>query len=125
VSGTGGGITNTLTVSLTVATTTTPGFTIKASPDAVKIAQGASGAITIATTAAKGFDSAIALSASGQPSGATVSFSPASIPAPGSGSSTMSISVSPSLPAGTYIITVSGTGGGITNTASVFLTVTN
>ena len=37
--------------------------------------------------------SAIALSASGQPTGVTVSFSPASIGAPGSGSATMNITV--------------------------------
>jgi hypothetical protein len=55
----------------------------------------------------------------------TVSFSPASIAAPGSGSSTMNITVASTAVAGTSTITVTGTGGALTRTATVTLTVTN
>ncbi len=124
VTGTGGGITHTATVTLTVTATGTPAFTISASPSAVSIAKGAAGSSTISTTISGGFNSAIALSASGQPSGVTVSLSPTSIAAPGSGSSTMTINVASTATAGTSTITVTGTGGGITHTATVTLTVT-
>jgi kumamolisin len=124
VTGTGGGITHTATVSLTVTATASPAFTISASPTSVSVVQGKSGTSTITTTVSGGFDSAIALSASGQPAGVTASFSPTSIAAPGSGTSTLTLAVASTTTAGTYTITVTGTGGGITHTATVSLTVT-
>ncbi|MFZ1135715.1 MAG: hypothetical protein WAN69_12245, partial [Candidatus Korobacteraceae bacterium] len=70
-----------------------------------------------------GFNNAITLSASGVPSGTTVSFSPNPIAAPGSGSSTMTIAVGTSTAPGTYTLTVTGSGGGTQHTATVILTV--
>ncbi len=105
--------------------TATPSFTISASPSSVSIAQGGSGSATVTTAVAGGFNSAISLSASGQPTGVTVGFSPASIAAPGAGTSSMSITVGSTTVAGTYTITVTGTGGGLTHTATVSLTVTS
>jgi kumamolisin len=120
VTGTGGGLTHTATVSLTVSA---PAFTIGASPASVSVAQGAKGTSTISTAVSGGFSSAIALSASGLPTGATAAFSPTSIAAPGSGSSTLTLTAGSSTPAGTYSVTVTGTGGGLTHTATVSLTV--
>jgi hypothetical protein len=122
VTGTGGGTTHTTSVVLTV---TTSGFSISASPTSTSITQGGSGNVTISTTVQGSFNSAVALSASGQPTGVTVAFNPTSIPAPGSGSSTMTITVASSTVAGTYPITVTGTGGGQTHTVTVTLTVTS
>ncbi len=122
VTGTGGGTTQTVTVTLSVAS---PDFTITASPTSETIVQGGSANVTISTTVAGGFNSAVALSASGQPSGVTVAFSPTSIAAPGSGSSTMTITVAASAATGTSTITVTGTGGGKTHTATVTLTVSS
>ncbi len=122
VKGTSGSTVETTTVSLTV-TGTSPNFTISASPTSISISPGNSGHSTITTTISGGFDSAIALSATGQPSRVTVSFSPSSIPAPGSGSSTMTITVNRRASAGTYPITVKGTGGGVNHTTTVTLTI--
>ncbi len=105
-------------------TSTSPAFSIFASPGSVSVVQGKSGTSTITTTASGGFDSAIGLTASGEPTGVTVSLSPTSIAAPGSGSSTLTMTVASTTVAGTYTITVTGTGGGITHTATVSLTVT-
>jgi subtilase family serine protease len=105
-------------------TSTSPVFAITASPAAVSVVQGSSGTSTITTTISGGFDSAIALTASGQPTGVTVSFSSATIAAPGSGSSTMMMAVAATTAVGTYTITVSGTGGGTTHAATVSLTLT-
>ena len=122
VTGTSGSIRETTTVSLTV-TGTSPNFTISASPTSLTIDPGNSGHSTITTTISGGFDSAVSLSASGQPSRVTVSFSPSSIPAPGSGSSTMTVTVNRRARAGTYPITVKGTGGGLNHTTTVTLTI--
>jgi subtilase family serine protease len=122
VTGTSGSTKETTTVSLTV-TGTSPNFTISASPTSLTISPGNSGHSTITTTVSGGFDSAIALSASGQPSRVTVSFSPSSIPAPGSGSSTMTVTVNRRARAGTYPITVTGSGGGVKHTTTVTLTI--
>ena len=101
----------------------TPDFTISASPGATTIVQGNAGTSTISTAVSGGFNAAIALAASGQPTGTTVAFSPTSIAAPGSGSSTMTITVGAGTATGTYTITVTGTGGGKTHTTTVSLTV--
>ena len=105
-------------------TSSSPNFTISASPTSVSVVQGSNGTSTITTAVLDPFDSAIALSATGQPTGVTVSFSPTSVAAPGSGSSTMTMAVASTTATGTYTITVTGTGGGITHTSTVALTVT-
>jgi len=125
VSGISGSTTETTSVSLTVTSTPTPAFTIAASPTSVSVVQGNSGNSTITTTVSGGFNSAIALSASGQPTGVTVSFNPTSIAAPGSGTSTMTMAVASTTATGTYTITVTGSGESITHTATVSLTVTS
>ena len=106
-------------------TTSSPNFTISASPTSVSVVQGNNGTSTITTAASGGFDSAIALSATGQPTGVTVTFNPTSIAAPGSGTSTMTMAVASTTATGTYTITVTGVGGGITQTTTVSLTVTS
>jgi len=105
-------------------TSSSPNFAISAAPGAVSVVQGGNGTSTITTAVSGGFNSAIALTASGQPAGVTVSFSPTSIAAPGSGSSTMTMAVASTTATGTYTITVIGTGGSTTHTATVSLTVT-
>src|SRR5262245_35320980 len=74
--------------------TQTPDFSLSASPTTVSVAQGGTRTTTISTTVSGGFNSAISLSASGLPSGVTAAFSPASIAAPGSGSSTLTFTAS-------------------------------
>jgi hypothetical protein len=122
VTATGGGKTHTTTVTLTV-TSNSPDFSIVASPTTVSIAQNAQGASTITTAVADGFSSAITLSASGQPSGVTVNFSTNPIPAPGSGTSTMTVVVGGQAAIGTYTITLEATGDSITHSATVTLEV--
>ncbi|MGA7414618.1 MAG: S53 family serine peptidase [Bryobacteraceae bacterium] len=123
VTGTGGGITHTATVTLTVTAQGAGAFTISVSPTSGTVRRRTSGSATITTSVSGGFNSAVALSATGQPTGVTVSFSPTSIAAPGSGTSTMNIRVSRSAAVGTYPITITGTGGGITHTTTFTLTV--
>ncbi len=99
-----------------------PGFSLSASPTSVTVAQGHAGTSTITSTVTGGFDSAISLSASGQPTGVTVSFNPTSIT--GAGTSTMTMTVAATTVPGTYTITVTGTSGSTRETTTVSLTVT-
>jgi len=87
---------------------------------------GASGTTTITTAASSGgFNSPIALSASGIPSGVTASFNNSSIPTPGSGSATLTLNASSAAP-GAYTINVTGAGsGGVVENTVVNLTVTS
>jgi uncharacterized protein YfaP (DUF2135 family) len=100
-----------------------PNFSISAAPAALTVAQGGAGMATITTTLSGSFNSSIALSASGLPVGATASFTPSSIAAPGAGSSTLTISAGAATPVGTYNVVVNGTGGGQTHSATINLTV--
>ena len=120
IQATSGSINGSTTLTVTAATN----FTISASPSSLSVVQGNQGTSTITTTISGGFSSSIALSASGMPSGTTVSFNPQTIPAPGSGNPTMTITVGSSTPVGTYPITVTGNGGGIQQNAALTLTVT-
>ena len=103
--------------------TQTAGFSLSASPSSVTVLQGNSGSSTITSTVTGGFNSAVTLTATGQPTGVTVGFSPGSIT--GNGSSTMNITVGASTAPGTYTITVKGTAGSNVQTTTVSLTVTS
>jgi len=101
-----------------------PFFSLSASPSSLTIGQGGMATATITSTLSGTFNSSVALSVSGLPAGATASFLPATIPAPGSGGSTLTISVGASTPVGTYNVLVTGTGGGQTHPTTIYLTVT-
>jgi hypothetical protein len=81
VSSNGDGIMQKTTVTLTV--TPEPIFTLSATPSSVTIADGNQGDSTIASVISNGFNGAVSLTATGMPSGTTVSFNPQTIPAPG------------------------------------------
>jgi kumamolisin len=120
---TGWGSPNGTTLLNTLAgTVVKPGFSLSASPNAVSVVQGNTGSSTITSTVVGGFNAAVTLSASGAPTGVTVSFSPASIT--GTGNSAVSIVVGSTVAAGTYPITITGTSGATTETTTVSLTVT-
>jgi subtilase family serine protease len=125
VTGSGGGLMRSTTFTLTVTPATVPDFTISASPASASVALGSSGTSTVTVAVSGGFSSAVALSATGQPTGVTVGFVPASISAPGSGTSTMTMTVASTTATGTYPITVTGSGGGLMHSTTVTLTVTS
>jgi kumamolisin len=123
VTGTSGTLTQTTTVTLTVTSPANANFTLSASPTTITVVRGNSGTSTITSTIVNGFDAAITLTASGQPTGVNVTFGTNPIPAPGSGTSAMKVTTTSRARTGTYTITITGTGGGKTNKTTVTLTV--
>lgn len=97
------------------------GFTLSASPASVSTQQGSFVTTSIISAVTGGFDSAVTLTASGQPTGVTVSFNPDTIT--GAGSVLMTMTVASNAAIGTYPVTVTGTSGSITETTTVTLTV--
>ncbi|MFY1597383.1 S8 family peptidase [Micromonospora sp. WMMD737] len=97
-------------------------FSVSVSPTSGSTAPGGSVTATVATATTNGSAQSVSLSASGLPSGATASFSPATVTS--GGSSALTISTSASTPAGTYSVTVTGTAASGSRTATYSLTVT-
>lgn len=102
----------------------TPNFAVSASPTTVSVAQGGSKTTSISTTVSGGFNSAISFSATGLPAGVTASFSPASIAAPGAGSSTLTFTASSTAATGTSTVTINASGGAISHSTTISLSVT-
>ncbi|MEQ1897873.1 MAG: S8 family peptidase [Vicinamibacterales bacterium] len=100
-----------------------PDFSVSATPASRTVVQGAGTSYTATVTPTGGFSGAVALSASGLPSGASFGFSPASLT---SGSSTMTVTTASTTPPGTYQVPITGTGPGGTpvHTQTVTLVVT-
>jgi len=85
-----------------------PDFTIAASPPSATVAAGSTATTSITTTAVNGPQS-VGLSATGLPTGASVSFTPSSVTS--GGNSVMQVITSASV-TGTFVITVTGIGNG-------------
>jgi subtilisin-like proprotein convertase family protein/Zn-dependent M28 family amino/carboxypeptidase len=101
----------------------TPGadFSVAVSPTSGSVVAGSSATATVQTQTVSGDAQTVQLSASGLPSGATATFSPASVST--GASSTLTISTTASTPAGTYPVTITAAGS-VSRTATYTLTVT-
>jgi hypothetical protein len=99
----------------------TIGVTIASPTVTMIVGQTATTAVTVARNG--GYDGAVALTFEGAPAGITGTFAPASV-APGSTTSTLTLTAAPSTAAGTYNTTVRVTGQGVTPaTASLAISV--
>jgi aminopeptidase S len=105
---------------LTTATSTANDFSVSLSPATGAVTPGSSATATVSTATTSGSAQTVALTSSGAPTGVAVSFSPASVTS--GGSSTMTVATTTAAAAGSYTITVTGTGS-VTRTASYTLTV--
>jgi hypothetical protein len=124
VRATGTGVTEaTATTSLTVAPAATGGFTLTLDPASVTLDRGASVPVKISIARDPPFTGAVALSATGLPTGVTASFAPAS--ATGD-SATMTLSASATAATGAATVTIQGTATGAPeHAASLSVTVTS
>jgi subtilase family serine protease len=115
VTGTSGSLVIKTTIALTV--TARPTFTLTA-PATLNVAVGASSASGIAINSLYGFNGAVALSASGLPTGVTATFSEVS-----AGRSTVTFAASAGATPGATPITITGVSGSITSKAVITLNV--
>jgi chitinase len=96
-------------------------FSVSVAPSSGSVTAGGSTTATVNTAVTSGSAQTVSLSASGAPSGVTVSFNPTSVSA--GGSSTMTVSTASSTAAGTYAITVNGSATSGSHSATYTLTV--
>ncbi|WP_327378591.1 M20/M25/M40 family metallo-hydrolase [Streptomyces sp. NBC_01216] len=95
-------------------------FSIAVSPSAGTVTPGSSATVGVTTATTSGDPQNVRLSASGAPSGVTVSFAPSSVTS--GQSSTATVQVAAGTVGGTYTLTVSGAGE-VTHTSTYTLTV--
>src|SRR5215471_7930004 len=121
VTGTSGAITRTTTIRLTVVGR--PDFSITAAPPAaVTITPGSNPTATVTVASLFGFTGSVSITATGLPQGVSANFSPSSVN--GSGTIVVNFNAQTSTPAGTTNISIVGTSGSLTHSATIALTVT-
>jgi len=117
LTGVSGSLTHSASVTLIV--TVAPNFTLSASPSSQTVVPGGSTTYGATVGALNGFTGQVTLSVSGFPTGASGTFSPN----PATSSSTLSVTTTVSTPIGSYPLTITGTSGALTHTATVTLVV--
>jgi hypothetical protein len=116
ITGRNGNVSSTTSVTLHVVD-----FSLSSCASALVAQPGGSASCVLSVNPINGFSGAVTLSASGQPNGANITFNPN----PATGSSTMAASLSGSVAAGIYPITITGVSGNTFRTTSVNLNVTD
>ncbi|MFE6499208.1 M28 family peptidase [Kitasatospora sp. NPDC057738] len=96
-------------------TTPTNDFSVSVNPTTATVKPGETTTATVATSTTSGSAQTVNLTASGAPTGVTVSFNPSSVQS--GGSATLTVATSASTPTGTYNITLTGTGSATHSTS--------
>ncbi len=99
-----------------------PAFQLTA-PTTASVTQGATSSVTVTVAASGGFSGEVTLSAGTLPAGLSAQFSPAKIPAPGSGTSVLTLSATTLAAKGTSNLTITASGGSLTRTAPLAVTI--
>jgi len=121
----GGGLTKVQTLALVI-----PGFTFSAGTKAVIVGQGSTTAVPVSVSGlAGGFSAPMVLSVSSSgggplPAGLTAGFSPGSFAAPGAGSSLLVLTGSSHATAGAYSLSLTATGGNVTQSIPLVVNIT-
>ena len=99
-----------------------PDFALTVSPALSAGQLGGAATATVHVSAYKGFAGTVSLTATGLPGGAVVQFAPSTVVAPGDAA--VVVALPPTAQTGRYVLTVSGTSGGLVRTATLALSVT-
>ncbi|PYU14419.1 MAG: hypothetical protein DMG29_09685, partial [Acidobacteria bacterium] len=122
ITGVSGALSRTTSVTLVITAPAAGDFSLSASPSSQTVSQGDSASYTLSITRSGSFTAAVTLSVSGLPAGATASFSPN----PATGNSSLTINTNEQVtPQGSYVLTITGVGGGLTRVTSATLVVTD
>ncbi len=106
--------------SFAVAASAPPDFSLSASPSSQSVRRGNTATYTVTITALNGFNGAVTLSITGQPSGSTVTFTPN----PAATSSTLTVATLPGTTRRTYTLTITGVSGSLSHSINTSRTVT-
>jgi len=101
--------------------TPTPAFSLSASPSTRSLSRGGATSYTVTVSGSNGFSGSVSLGVRGLPGRTTASFSPGAV-AP-DGTSSLTVSTSSRTTRGTYVLTITGTSGGVRHTVQVTLVV--
>jgi hypothetical protein len=121
ITGTSGSIVHTNSVTLVVNPSPVPDYSVSATPASQTVIQGAGTSYTATVTPVNGFTGTVTFSVTGLPAGAAGTFNPTSVT--NSGNSTLSVTTSTTTPTGSYPLTITGTSGSLSHSASVTLVV--
>jgi uncharacterized membrane protein len=102
---------------------TTPDFSLSATPGSQTVKAGASTTYTATLASLNGFSGTVALTVSGCPSNTTCTLNPTSVTLPPTQNSTLTVQTTATTPSGTYTLTITGTSGSLTHTTAVTLIV--
>ncbi len=100
-----------------------PAFHATVSASSLAVTDGSHNSVSLTVTVNGGFNAAVAFSVAGLPSGVSAAFTPATVAAPGSGSSVLKLTATASAKAGTYSSTVSASSGSTTQHMPLAVTV--
>lgn len=120
ITGTSGALSHTATATLQI--TGPPDFTLSSQPVSQSVTAGNSTSFTVTVAPQNGFNSAVALSASGLPAATTATFVPATIPA-GGGSSLLTVTTGSTTSSGSSSITITGTSGTLNHSTTATIIV--
>lgn len=100
-----------------------PAFHATAPANVLAVIAGSNNTMTLTVSVSGGFNSAVGFSASGLPAGVSATFTPATLKAPGSGTSALKLTASTAAKAGVYSITVTAASGSTKQTIPLSITV--
>ena len=107
-------ISSSATVTVTVIA---PTLTLSASSPSISLLPGSAGTITFTSAGNSAMNSSVILKVTGLPTGVTGAFSPATIAAPGSGSSVLTLTTTSKASPGIYTVVVTATAGSLSTSA--------
>jgi uncharacterized membrane protein len=118
VTATAGSLTKTVQVTVNV-----PSLSASTNPTSLTVARGTSASPALTTKSVGGFNSAVAITVSGLPSGVTAKLSSASIASPGAGTVSIQLTAGATAKLGAATITITASGGGVVITAPMTVTI--
>ena len=114
---------NTMVTRWSDGSTTAPALQLSVNPTPATVTIGSSVTFTAQVSVSGGFNAPVLLSTGTTPVGLTALFSSAALAAPGSGSVTLKLAAGTQMALGTYNVTVSAAGGGLSQSVALGVTV--
>ncbi len=105
----------TRSITLVLTVLPAPNFSLSAASTSIDLQSGGQASSRIAIAGNSTFSSSVQFAVTGAPAGMFVSFAPAVLAAPGTGNSTVFVSVSSRVAPGTYPLLVTATGAGVSH----------